>query len=232
MGKPFEGHIDAVYCVAFSPDGKHMVSGSADSIICLWNTETGSQVGNLTGHQKVIHVHCVLPRWKIGHICLWIAQDPAHGGKSSLMQIWCHPQGHHHHVVSCGLTNWSNNLVYVHPCGVLCQHACFILISVPLYIVPCVGPHTSSHPFPLTSAHYCLLFTLLAIPCTSPHSPCLIKWNPPSTVSLHITQIRIQWITYWLRSKSQVSEILDSVSLVFHSSGRSSDSLGSYHHSQ
>ena len=70
VGKQFEGHTDAVYCVAFLPDGKRMVSGSADSTISLWDTETGSQVGNLAGNRKSV-MSCVLLRWKIGRFCFW-----------------------------------------------------------------------------------------------------------------------------------------------------------------
>ncbi|KAG6326569.1 hypothetical protein ID866_12520, partial [Astraeus odoratus] len=37
--------------VAFSPDGKRIASGSLDNTICLWDAETGSQLGSpLQGH--------------------------------------------------------------------------------------------------------------------------------------------------------------------------------------
>jgi WD40 repeat protein len=36
-----EQHHGAVTCVAFSPDGKHCVSGGDDRDICLWDTATG-----------------------------------------------------------------------------------------------------------------------------------------------------------------------------------------------
>jgi WD40 repeat protein len=35
------GHTSAVLSVSFSPDGKHVVSGSGDKTICIWDTETG-----------------------------------------------------------------------------------------------------------------------------------------------------------------------------------------------
>jgi WD40 repeat protein len=38
---PFEGHTDLICAVAFSPDGKHIVTGSKDSTICVWDSETG-----------------------------------------------------------------------------------------------------------------------------------------------------------------------------------------------
>ncbi|TDL24718.1 hypothetical protein BD410DRAFT_850870, partial [Rickenella mellea] len=46
-----EGHTDSVDSVAFSPDGKHIVSGSWDKTIRVWNTETGDIVsGPFEGH--------------------------------------------------------------------------------------------------------------------------------------------------------------------------------------
>ncbi|KAI6124874.1 WD40-repeat-containing domain protein [Pisolithus croceorrhizus] len=46
-----KGHTDKVLSVAFSPDGKRIVSGSADSSICLWDVQTRARVGSpLRGH--------------------------------------------------------------------------------------------------------------------------------------------------------------------------------------
>ncbi|KAJ6609705.1 hypothetical protein B0H10DRAFT_2193761 [Mycena sp. CBHHK59/15] len=39
---PFQGHIDRVSSVAFSPDGLKIVSGSEDRTIRVWNTEESS----------------------------------------------------------------------------------------------------------------------------------------------------------------------------------------------
>jgi WD40 repeat protein len=51
VGKPLEGHTDRVRSVAYSPDGQHIISGSDDKTIRIWNAETGSAVGKpLEGH--------------------------------------------------------------------------------------------------------------------------------------------------------------------------------------
>ena len=48
---PIRGHDAGVVSVTFSPDGKRIASGSLDKTICLWDAETGLQLGSpLTGH--------------------------------------------------------------------------------------------------------------------------------------------------------------------------------------
>jgi hypothetical protein len=48
-------HTDLVTSVAFSPDGKRIVSGSADRTVHLWDATTGKPIGQpLTGHTDVV----------------------------------------------------------------------------------------------------------------------------------------------------------------------------------
>ena len=55
MGSPLQGHTSLVWSVAFSSDGRHIVSGSSDKTIRLWDVQTGSQVGNpLQGHTSLV----------------------------------------------------------------------------------------------------------------------------------------------------------------------------------
>ena len=41
MAGPFTGHAGAVWSVEFSPDGQHIVSGSHDRTIRVWDSMTG-----------------------------------------------------------------------------------------------------------------------------------------------------------------------------------------------
>lgn len=48
------GHLNAVYSIAFSPDGKTLASGSADETIRLWNAVTGQHKATFRSHSGVI----------------------------------------------------------------------------------------------------------------------------------------------------------------------------------
>ncbi|KAF9067642.1 WD40-repeat-containing domain protein [Rhodocollybia butyracea] len=49
------GHSRAVYCVAFSPKGNQIASGSQDSTVCVWDACTGTIVtGPLHGHTETV----------------------------------------------------------------------------------------------------------------------------------------------------------------------------------
>ncbi len=48
--RKYEGHTDAIYALALSPDGKTLATGSYDQKIKLWNVETGTETALLKGH--------------------------------------------------------------------------------------------------------------------------------------------------------------------------------------
>ncbi len=50
----FSGHSGAVYCVAISPNGTILASGSYDKQIKLWNLETGQEFSSIKGHSFLI----------------------------------------------------------------------------------------------------------------------------------------------------------------------------------
>ncbi|KAJ7327978.1 WD40-repeat-containing domain protein, partial [Mycena albidolilacea] len=45
-----QGHSDFVLSLAFSPDGKHLVSGSRDKTVRIWEVVTGTELDTLQGH--------------------------------------------------------------------------------------------------------------------------------------------------------------------------------------
>jgi len=52
--RTLEGHAGFIPAVAFSPDGKRLVSASSDKTLKLWDTADGIEVGTLDGHSAWI----------------------------------------------------------------------------------------------------------------------------------------------------------------------------------
>ena len=50
--KTLKGHTDMVRTLAFSPDGKTLVSGSEDDTLRMWDTNTGRMLRQLSGHSN------------------------------------------------------------------------------------------------------------------------------------------------------------------------------------
>ncbi|MGV3660840.1 MAG: c-type cytochrome domain-containing protein [Prosthecobacter sp.] len=51
----FEGHLDAAYALAVSPDGKMIATGAYDQKIRLWDTMTGKELALLKGHNGAVN---------------------------------------------------------------------------------------------------------------------------------------------------------------------------------
>jgi WD40 repeat protein len=49
------GHLAPVHTLAFSPDGKHLVSGSSDQTIKIWEVATGRAVFTGSGHARPVN---------------------------------------------------------------------------------------------------------------------------------------------------------------------------------
>ena len=69
------GHRDGVTCVAFSPDGKRIVSGSYDKTARVWDAQTGQQLLKLEGHTARVLSVAFSPDGK--RIFAWDVQDKA-----------------------------------------------------------------------------------------------------------------------------------------------------------
>ena len=48
------GHSNSVWCVAFSPDGTQIVSGSVDKTLRLWDAVSGAHLNTLKGHSDSV----------------------------------------------------------------------------------------------------------------------------------------------------------------------------------
>jgi WD40 repeat protein len=63
--RAFEGHRDAVYSLALSPDGRVLATGSYDQKIKLWNVEDGKEIRTLSGHNGCVYGLAFRPDGKL-----------------------------------------------------------------------------------------------------------------------------------------------------------------------
>src|SRR5262249_2213900 len=57
--RPLGGHTKEVAALAFSPDGKRIVTGGADTTVRVWDVEKGKQLTELPGHTaRVTAIAC------------------------------------------------------------------------------------------------------------------------------------------------------------------------------
>ena len=57
-----KGHTDYIYAVAYSPDGREIVSGSWDNTLRRWDARTGQPLCEpMTGHKGSVHAVAYSP---------------------------------------------------------------------------------------------------------------------------------------------------------------------------
>ena len=71
------GHSRTVNSIAFSPDGKRVVSGSRDKLVKIWDAASGAEVSNFVGVLWV--VFCLGDSLWFAHGLYW---------KWSAMMVW------------------------------------------------------------------------------------------------------------------------------------------------
>lgn len=76
-----KGHSELVYSVAFSPDGKYLVTGSFDNTLKLWEVATGKEIKTFAGpggHKKMVLSVSFSPD----------GQMVASGGADNTLKVW------------------------------------------------------------------------------------------------------------------------------------------------
>jgi WD40 repeat protein len=66
-----QGHTGTIYGVAFSPDGRTVLSGSVDAQAALWDAATGRRLHQLQGHAGMIWAVAFGPRGKHAYTASW-----------------------------------------------------------------------------------------------------------------------------------------------------------------
>jgi RNA polymerase sigma factor (sigma-70 family) len=63
--RALEGHGSTVGCIGFSPNGRYLVSGSADHTVRLWDTASGQEIRAFRGHEAEVLAVAVSPDGKL-----------------------------------------------------------------------------------------------------------------------------------------------------------------------
>jgi hypothetical protein len=79
LRQTLKGHTGKLLCLAYSPDGKTLATGSWDKMIKLWNVTDGRTIASLTGHRDEIRSLAFSPDGKT---------SASAGGNDSTIGLW------------------------------------------------------------------------------------------------------------------------------------------------
>ena len=99
IGQPLTGHTRSVTSVAFSPNGKQIVSGSDHKTICIWDAEPLQKISTLTCEKSITthpifsHHGYLFPSYIISddHWVLGINHEHLFWIPSHLFNLFPHP---------------------------------------------------------------------------------------------------------------------------------------------
>jgi WD40 repeat protein/transcriptional regulator with XRE-family HTH domain len=80
----FTGHTDGLYAVAYSPDGKSVLTGSTDETARLWDARTGAELRRFIGHTAAVEAVAFSPDGRFA----------ATGGLDATARLWDAQTGH------------------------------------------------------------------------------------------------------------------------------------------
>jgi len=89
----YTGHSSTVFAVAWSPDGRHITSGSNDGTVQVWDTLTGGQVYTYRGHADASWGHFTFGSGGAVNSVAW-SPTGSHivwGSSDTTVQVWRAP---------------------------------------------------------------------------------------------------------------------------------------------